>query len=344
MTDNIQFTSAPAADLEAFLHHKQYSKITVLADANTAALCYPIIKPALPAHDLIEVPPGEEHKNIATCELIWGRMTASQLDRHSAMIVVGGGVLGDMGGFCSATYKRGIDFILIPTTLLSQVDASVGGKLGVDFQHFKNHIGVFKTPALTLLHAGFLSTLPVEEKRSGFAEVIKHALISDANMWRQIQSHPMDKQPWDTLLHHSVNIKLGVVKTDPYERGLRKTLNAGHTIGHAVETYLLQEGRKILHGEAVAVGLICESFLAKERKMLTAEEFEEITRYLIATFGKVVLHEEDQDPIAALTSQDKKNRENRILCVLLDGIGNAKWDCEISSDEVKRALTFYRDA
>ncbi len=344
MTDNIQFTSAPAADLQAFLLQKRYSKIAVLADDNTAALCYPLVKPALPEHELIEILPGEEHKSISTCELIWGRMTDLELDRHSALVVIGGGVLGDMGGFCAATYKRGIDFILIPTTLLSQVDASIGGKLGIDFRHFKNHIGVFKTPALTLLHAGFLSTLPNEEKRSGFAEVIKHALIADRSMWRQIQSQPMASQSWDSLLKHSVGIKLGVVKTDPFEKGLRKTLNAGHTIGHAVETYLLQEGRKILHGEAVAVGLICEAFLARERGMLTDTEFQDVTRYLTETFGKVELREEDQEPIAGLTTQDKKNRDNKILCVLLDGIGNAKWDCEISSDEVKRALTFYRDA
>ncbi len=344
MTDNIKFTTAPAADLMTFLQQKKYSKIAVLTDENTGKLCYPIIRAGLPGHEIIEVPAGEEHKNIATCELIWSKMTDYALDRHSVLVVVGGGVLGDMGGFCAATYKRGIDFILIPTTLLSQVDASIGGKLGVDFLHFKNHIGVFKTPDLTLLHAGFLETLPEGEKRSGFAEVVKHALIADAEMWQQIRSERFESQPWDTLLHHSVGVKLNVVKTDPFEKGLRKTLNAGHTIGHAVETYLLKSDRKILHGEAVAVGLVCEAFLAKEKKMLTNDDFEGIREYLLATFGKVELDEEDQEPIARLTSQDKKNRENRIMCVLLDGIGNAQWDCEISLDEVKRALSFYRNA
>ncbi len=344
MTDNIQFSTDPAADLKAFLQQKQYSKTAVLTDRNTARHCYPMLREALPVHRLIEIPAGEEQKTLATCDTIWGQMTDQALDRHSVLVIIGGGVLGDMGGFCAATYKRGIDFILIPTTLLSQVDASIGGKLGIDFRHFKNHIGVFKTPVLTLLHSGFLKTLPEAEKRSGFAEVIKHALIADAGAWEQIRTRGLDDQDWDTLLRQSADVKLQVVKADPYEKGLRKTLNAGHTIGHAVETYLLQTDRKILHGEAVVVGLVCEAFLARQRKMLSDEAFQDIATYLLKIFGKVALTESDDDAIAGLTSQDKKNKGNRILCVLLKGIGNAEWDCEISTDEVKKALAFYRSA
>ncbi len=344
MTDNIVFTADPATDLKAFLQQKAYSKVAVLVDEHTSAHCYPNIAPVLPPHKVIQVPSGEEHKNLTTCETIWSDMTSESLDRHSVLIVLGGGVLGDMGGFCAATYKRGIDFILIPTTLLAQVDASIGGKLGIDFHHFKNHIGVFQTPALTLLHSGFLKTLPAAEKRSGFAEVIKHALIADQPVWNEIRKHPLEDQRWNTLLEHSVGVKLNVVRTDPYEKGLRKILNAGHTIGHAVETHLLQNDRKILHGEAVAVGLSCEAFLAHERGMLKEAEFKEIVEYLTRVFGKVTLAEEDDDPIVKLAGQDKKNKENRILCVLLEGIGNARWDCEIKADEVKRALAFYRSA
>jgi 3-dehydroquinate synthase len=344
MTDNILFSTDPGGDLKKFLQKKNYSKIALLTDEHTAQYCYPIIRDFLPTYQRIEVPSGEEYKNISTCEKIWEKMTLDELDRHSVLIIIGGGVLGDMGGFCAATFKRGIDFILIPTTLLSQVDASIGGKLGVDFMHFKNHIGVFKTPVFTLLHAGFLQTLPESEKRSGFAEVIKHALISDAETWREIRKHTFVDQPWQELLQHSVNVKLKVVTSDPYENGLRKTLNAGHTIGHAVETFLLQSNRKILHGEAVAVGLVCEAFLSRERGMLTPSEFEEIRNYILEVFGKVNLAPEDDETIAKLTSQDKKNKENRILCVLLNGVGDAKWDCEIRQEEVKRALAFYRSA
>ena len=344
MTDNILFSADPAGDLARFLKEKKYSKLAVLTDDHTAVDCYPLLAKAIPLHDNIEVPSGEEHKNLATCELIWGKMTDQALDRHAALIIIGGGVLGDMGGFCAATYKRGIDFVLIPTTLLSQVDASIGGKLGIDFRNFKNHIGVFKTPSLTVLHSGFLDTLPPAEKRSGFAEVIKHALIADNDTWSEISRRSFEDQPWDLLLRHSVNIKRRVVAEDPYEKGVRKILNAGHTVGHAVETFLLQAKRKILHGEAVAVGLICETFLSREKGMLKEHEFDEIVTYLLRIFGKVELKEGEEVEIAALTAQDKKNKENKILCVLLEGIGNARWDCEIRSDEVKRALSFYRSA
>jgi 3-dehydroquinate synthase len=344
MTDNIQFSDDPAHDLKRFLDDKKYSKVAVLTDHNTARHCYPKLAQVLPFHQNIEIASGEEQKNIATCDAIWTKMTHQELDRHSVLIIIGGGVLGDMGGFCAATYKRGIDFILIPTTLLAQVDASIGGKLGIDFKHFKNHIGVFQTPVLTLIHAGFLDTLPEAEKRSGFAEVIKHALIADRKVWQEIEALSFVDQPWDMLLKHSVAVKLNVVSEDPYEKGLRKTLNAGHTIGHALETFLLTANRKILHGEAVAAGLVCESFIALEKGKLVQEEFDEIRRFIIKVFGKVGFDAGEEEDIAKLTIQDKKNKENRILCVLLDGIGKARWDCEIRPEDVKRALSFYRSA
>jgi 3-dehydroquinate synthase len=269
-------------------------------------------------------------------------MTDQALDRHSVLIVIGGGVLGDMGGFCAATFKRGIDFVLIPTTLLSQVDASIGGKLGVDFNHFKNHIGVFQHPALTILHAGFLKTLSSRELRSGFAEIIKHTLISDPAMWETIRLSSYSSLDWQALTKHSVSFKQKVVSEDPKEKGLRKILNAGHTIGHAIETYLLDSGNKVLHGEAIAGGLIVEGFIARERGLLKADALEAISTYILSIYGKVQIADNADDRILELALQDKKNLGNKILCVLLDGIGKARWDCEISSDEVKRALSFYR--
>lgn len=341
LPDNILFSSHPSNDLSAFLHKKKYSKLMVLLDENCRAHCYPIIASALPPHIVIEVKSGEEQKNLETCSIIWQAMTEQALDRHAALLVLGGGVLGDMGGFCAATYKRGIDFILIPTTLLAQVDASIGGKLGIDFNHLKNHIGVFQQPALTLLHSGFLKTLPLTELRSGFAEVIKHALISDNDMWQQIIQAPLADQNWEVLLRHSVAFKAHVTTEDPKEKGLRKILNAGHTIGHAVESYLLGTGHRILHGEAIAIGLIAEGFIANNRKMLNDEDFKSINNYIVSIFGKINLKENQINESAVLALQDKKNKENRILCVLLNGIGTAQWDCEISIDEVKSALTFY---
>lgn len=342
LPENILFSQDPNADLAQFLRPKKYSNIVVLVDENTRRDCFPVIAEALSAAKVIEVKSGEEQKNLATCSLIWEKMTTMALDRHAVLIVLGGGVLGDMGGFCAATYKRGIDFILIPTTLLSQVDASIGGKLGVDFNNYKNHIGVFQQPALTLLHSGFLKTLPLAELRSGFAEVIKHCLISDAAMWNEISSRPLHEQRWDLLTKHSVAFKARVTTEDPKEKGLRKILNAGHTIGHAVESYLLSKGHRILHGEAIAIGLIAECFIANQRKYLTEKELQTINVFIIQVFGKVDLTESQIQEAAAFALQDKKNKGNKILCVLLDGIGKARWDEEISINEIKSALEYYQ--
>lgn len=342
LPDNILFSTQPAADLANFINRKNYSAIALLADENTLKDCYPILRNALPPHTVIQVAAGEEQKNINTCLTIWQAMTTQAFDRHAVLIILGGGVLGDMGGFCAATYKRGIDFVLVPTTLLAQADASIGGKLGIDFNHFKNHIGVFQQPALTLLASDFLKTLPPAELRSGFAEVIKHALISDSAMWHEIQSRKLHEQDWLRLVKHSVEFKARITTEDPKEKGIRKILNAGHTIGHAVESYLLGAHRRILHGEAVAVGLIAEGYIAAGKGMITEEALRQITTYILEIFGKVNLTDKDIEDAAAMTLQDKKNKGNKILCVLQDGIGKALWDVEISLDEVKTALAFYR--
>jgi len=254
---------------------RNYSQIAILTDTNTRKHCYPIIT-SLPKHEVVEVHAGEEHKNIDTCKIIWQKLTDLSFDRHSLLIILGGGVLGDMGGFCAATFKRGIDFILVPTTLLSQVDASVGGKLGIDFNNFKNHIGVFCNPKSTVIHAPFLKTLPERELRSGFAEVIKHCLISDEQMWHVIKKRALTEQDWGTLVKHSVDFKRSVTDQDPKERGLRKILNFGHTIGHALESYFLAEGNLIFHGEAIAMGMIMESFIACEKKLISQAQLNDI--------------------------------------------------------------------
>jgi 3-dehydroquinate synthase len=342
MPDNLVFATEPGSPLQEFIKTKQYSKITVLTDENTQKHCYPLIEKVLPAHKTITIRAGEEHKSIETCVKIWDAMTSHALDRHSVLVILGGGVLGDMGGFCAATFKRGIDFILIPTTLLSQVDASIGGKLGVDFQNFKNHIGVFQVPAQTILHAGFLKTLSVREKRSGFAEIVKHCLISDRQMWDIVRQRSFEDQDWDTLIRHSVSFKEKVVTEDPREKGLRKILNMGHTIGHAVETFLLASGNKILHGEAIAAGLIMESLLSHQKGLITKDDLTQINEFILSIFGKVELSSKNDDAIALLTLQDKKNEGDKILTVLIDGIGKARWDCEITKEEVKGALTIYR--
>jgi 3-dehydroquinate synthase len=317
-----------------------YSQVVILTDTNTHQHCYPLVQ-NLVQHQLITVDAGEENKNIETCKIIWQQLTDYQVDRHSLLIVLGGGVLGDMGGFCAATFKRGIDFILMPTTLLSQVDASVGGKLGIDFNNFKNHIGVFCEPKATLVHSAFLKTLPERELRSGFAEVIKHCLLSDKPMWNNIRAKNLHEQDWNLLVKHSVEFKKSVTDKDPKEKGLRKILNFGHTIGHALESYFMSEGNRIFHGEAIAMGMIMESFIAKEKKMMEAKELDEIVSYLIQIFEKQDMPWGDA-LVIQLIAQDKKNKGSEILMALPKGIGNASWDVLVSEDELEKSFDFYR--
>lgn len=337
-------TIAPLAEsLPAFLNTHDFSAIAVIVDNHTFRFCYPSVKEMLPKHTLIRIKAGEEQKHIATCELIWDAFTRANFDRHALVLNLGGGVIGDMGGFCAATYKRGIDFVQLPTTLLAQVDASVGGKLGIDFNGFKNHIGVFKQPNAVLIDPTLLETLPERELRSGFAEVIKHCLIADGTMWDEIRRRDLDEQNWSALVAHSVAIKQRVVEQDPTEQGIRKILNFGHTIGHAVETYCLTQPRKrLLHGEAIAVGMLAESYIACHKKMIDEIQLTEIEEYLFAVYGNVRLTEADTEPILALTLQDKKNRGREIRMSLPNGIGSCAFDIPVSAAEMRRGLEFYR--
>ena len=337
-------TIAPLAEsLPLFLDAHDFSAIAVIADNHTFRFCYPNLKEILPKHTLVRIKAGEEQKHMATCELIWDALTRANFDRHALVLNLGGGVIGDMGGFCAATYKRGIAFAQLPTTLLSQVDASVGGKLGIDFNGFKNHIGVFQQPNAVLIDPVFLETLPERELRSGFAEVIKHCLIADASMWDEIRRLDLDEQDWSVLVAHSVAVKQRIVAQDPTEKGIRKILNFGHTIGHAIETNFLTRPRKrLLHGEAIAVGMLAEAYIACYKKMIDEILLTQIEEYIFAVYGNVRLTEEDTDPILALTLQDKKNRGREVRMSLLDGAGSCAFDIPVSAAEMRKGLEFYR--
>lgn len=343
LPDHIKVTRNPGSELQSFLGSKNYSTVFLLTDENTHRHCYPIIQHELPYHHPITIKAGEEFKTIETCVEIWQRLTEAGADRHSVVIVLGGGVLGDMGGFCAATFKRGVDFILIPTTLLAQVDASIGGKLGIDFNFYKNQIGVFCEPALTIVSSVFLKTLPERELRSGFAEVVKHALISGKDHWIKLKGVSFSDQKWQDVIASSIAFKYSIIQQDPKEKGLRKILNAGHTIGHAIESFMLKHNHPVLHGEAVAAGLVCEAFISYSKRKLAESELREITEYLIPLFGKIAFEGVDEKEIAALCLQDKKNTGNSILAVLPEEIGNAVWDQKISESEIENALAFYRN-
>ena len=329
--------------LKTFLATQDYSKIIVLTDTNTKRFCYPIIKDSLPKHTVIAVKHGEENKNLQTCEIIWSAMTEAQLDRHALMINLGGGVIGDMGGFCAATYKRGINFIQIPTTLLSQVDASVGGKLGIDFQGFKNHLGVFTLPNTVLIDPIFLETLSEREKRSGFAEILKHCLIQDVNKWNEIRGKDLVEQDLPDLIAHSVEIKKKVVEQDPTEKGLRKILNFGHTLGHAIETFFLPQGKKrLFHGEAIATGMVCESYIAYTRGLIDERTLDQIEEFVFSIYGKVDIDVADFDTIIGLTLQDKKNKGKEVRFSLINAAGSCLYDIVVTKNEMKKALEYYK--
>jgi 3-dehydroquinate synthase len=310
-------------------------------DSNTAEACYPLVQQALPKHETFAFHAGEIHKNLETCSKIWQWMTDSGFDRKAIIINLGGGVTGDMGGFCASTYKRGIRFLNIPTTLLSQVDASVGGKLGVDFNGFKNHIGVFAEPIAVLISETFLRTLPLAELRSGYAEVIKHGLIRDDIYFQTLKVEDWEKQDWNKIIERSITIKKEVVEKDPKESGLRKILNFGHTIGHAFESFYLDSKLHLLHGEAIAIGMICEAFLSHQKLGLAENELTLITDSLLKIYDKSEIPEKDLPQIIDLCSQDKKNEGSVINFSLLKKIGTCDFNIAVTKEEIEESIKYY---
>jgi 3-dehydroquinate synthase len=332
------------APLKEFLEKGRYSRLIVLSDDHTEAFCLPRVAPFLKLHNWtsIVIPSGEKHKNIDTCRQIWQEMMNVRADRRALVINLGGGVIGDMGGFCAATFKRGIDFVQVPTTLLSQVDASIGGKLGIDFGQVKNSIGLFRNPKAVFIDPAFLSTLPFRERRSGFAEIIKHSLIADAGQWKQLREiDNLEEVDWPALIGPSLCIKKNIVLEDPMERGLRKALNFGHTIGHAVESLLLPTPKPLLHGEAVAVGMICEAFLSHEESDLPLRDVESICNYLQQHFNPQPIAPAQFGTLLQLMANDKKNDGAGINFSLLPAIGSVKVNQVVDPSSIRRSLEYY---
>jgi 3-dehydroquinate synthase len=341
--ESIIFTNNISEDLKNYLGQLNFSQVGVIMDSNTVKHCYPVISENLPLYvKTFTFDAGEANKNLATCSLIWHWMTEAGFDRKALIINLGGGVTGDMGGFCAATYKRGIRFINIPTTLLSQVDASVGGKLGIDFNGFKNHIGVFSQPEAVIISELFLGTLPESELRSGYAEVIKHGLIRSSNYFHCLKAEGWKDQSWRDIIEKSVSIKKEVVEKDPKESGMRKILNFGHTIGHAFESYYLDTSNHLLHGEAIAIGMICETYLSHKKLGLSLLEMEQIIQMLKSVFGKIDFHEEDFPAIIELCNQDKKNEGKSINFSLLKHIGVCDYNISVSKEEIEESILYYQ--
>ncbi|MDZ4668361.1 MAG: 3-dehydroquinate synthase [bacterium] len=340
----IFFGSEVLEKLAETLINKEYSKIFVLMDTNTQNYCWPILSPYLVNYITIVIPAGEANKTLHYAESVWSKFQENFADRKAVLINLGGGVVSDLGGFCAATYKRGIDFINIPTTLLSMVDASIGGKLGVDFNAYKNVIGVFQHPKYIFINPEFLSTLAPEESRNGLAEVCKHALIEDKSLFEKLETLAIND--WEnarSLIFQSLKIKVSIVKKDPLEKDLRKTLNFGHTIGHAIETYsMLNDKMPLKHGEAIAIGIICEAFISKNIQGLSNSELSKISNYIMQRFPKY----KGNLPAATLIEimkNDKKNHEGLINFTLLKKIGKAKININCHDELIEKSLEYYRN-
>jgi len=323
-----------------WLRTHEYRQILTISDENTLRHCWPTFSAALGDAGLlppVTIPAGELHKNLHTCQYLWQAMLDAQLDRKALVINLGGGVIGDMGGFCAATWKRGVDFVQVPTTLLSMTDAAIGGKLGIDFQNIKNTIGVFQNPAAIFTDAAFLKTLPARELLSGFAEVIKHALIGAPDLWNTILAATEQHQHlnyhtfnWPALLEASIAVKVRVVTEDPFEKGLRMVLNYGHTLGHAVESYLLHTTDPMTHGEAVAWGMVAES----EWVYGEGERLKAIKKVVRHYFPERHMPENATEALWHLMLQDKKNSHGRVRIVVP---GHTAFSMEIQEIE-KHAL------
>ncbi len=333
-------------ELKSFLERGNYSKIFLLTDYNTSKHCLPFLQhciPSLTQFDIIEVDPGEENKNIDFCIGIWNMLLDFNADRNSLLINLGGGVVSDMGGFAASTYKRGIDFVQVPTTLLSQVDASVGGKTGIDLGNVKNIIGTFTQPKAVFISTGFLDTLDQRQLVSGFAEVIKHGLIFDAAYFRQIKMIKAEGISSD-IINRSIEIKNEVVTKDPLEKGLRKILNYGHTIGHAVEGLSLKHDKNpLLHGEAIAIGMICEAYLSVTHNKLSKAELEEIGAYIRSVFPDYSLNGESYSELIEIMKNDKKNSGGEIGFALLNKIGCCDYNIYLSEDSIVDSLNYYKE-
>lgn len=332
--------------LNEFLNTKKYSKYFIIVDENTIEHCLETILTnidCLADADVIQTESGEDNKTIEVVTQVWYSMSEAHADRNALVINLGGGVISDMGGFIASTYKRGIDFLNIATTLLSQVDASVGGKLGIDLGGLKNQIGVFNFPQMVVIYPPFLQTLEFRQLRSGFAEVLKHALIQDANYWEEVKNIKVSSDcNWGKIIEHSVQIKNKVVLEDPREKGLRKILNYGHTIGHAIETWHLENDPNFfLHGEAIAIGMIAEGYLSKEKTGLSEEALKEIVQVLKSVYDLKPLNKENFERYCGLMIHDKKNSGGQISCSLLTKIGECKWDIFANKEDLLKALEYY---
>lgn len=325
----------------------EHDRIFVLVDETTNKLCWSLVKDYLCLKDAQTIVIGatDRRKNLDTLVHVWESLQQGKATRHSLLINLGGGMVTDLGGFAASTYKRGINFINIPTTLLAMVDASVGGKTGINFGGLKNEIGVFNDAEFVLFDTNWLRTLDEANIRSGYAEMLKHGLIADNTMWAELINFNLaqpDLRQLASMLDKSVRIKERIVAEDPHEKGIRKALNLGHTFGHAFESWAMKR-QPVLHGYAVAFGLIAELYLATTQTDFPTERMRQTVNFIRAYYGSLPITCNDYPELIELMHHDKKNRGSEINVTLLGGIGDIRIDQTITEEDIKEALDFFRE-
>lgn len=340
MGQNLIFTNDVQAAIERLTNDSDHNLTVWIADVNTARLM-----PA-PAH-LITIPDGDENKTLATVTRVWDEMERMGVTRRSLVINLGGGMVTDLGGFVAATFKRGVRFINVPTTLLGAVDAAVGGKTGFNYHGLKNEIGTFAPASDVIISTRFFDTLPVEEMKSGYAEVLKHAMLSNRDEFFRLLDHdfnaPIDHDDMLERLRRSVQVKADIVARDPNEQGERKALNLGHTIGHALESLAMKREKPVPHGYAVAWGLVTETILSYIRLKFPSEDVHRLGHFVRDNYRGFPFTCDDYDELLALMRHDKKSRNGEITCTLLTSIGDYRIDQALTPDDVTAALDILRD-
>ena len=343
-------------ELAQFLDKQTYSKLFILVNQKTKRFCLPLFdKHNKHPYHRIEIKDGESHKNIKTVQYIWEQLTLLGADRQSILINLGGGVITDIGGFAAATFKRGIRFINIPTTVLAMVDAAIGGKTGIDFQGLKNQVGVFQNAIALWINSAFLNTLDKRELASGLAEILKYGFIETPALLEKLKNFQIDTQVLDiNLIRESISIKQKIVQLDPMEHGIRKTLNFGHTLGHAIETHYLSKSKKeqLLHGEAVAIGMIMALHLSHQLLGFDIEKLRIYSQLMLRFYTDMtgttryqlpLIDLDETSSIINLLQHDKKNNKGRINFILLKDIGKPVIDCQVTHNQIIESINFYNN-
>ena len=336
------------SDLEEAINLCPHDKLFILVDEHTHEFCLPLLSDfnCLKEVEIITIGASDVNKNIETLASVWKELGDRGATRHSLMINLGGGMVTDLGGFAASTFKRGIKYINIPTTLLAMVDASVGGKTGINFNGLKNEIGVFSPAECVLIDTQFLKTLDTQNLLSGYAEMLKHGIISTTEHWAELLNfdwNHIDYKALQTLVAKSVQIKEDIVEQDPFEKGIRKALNVGHTAGHALESLAMETNHPVLHGYAVAWGIVCELYLSYGKTGFPKDKLRQTTQFIKEHYGIMTFNCKQYDRLYEFMTHDKKNTSGIINFTLMGEIGDIRINQSATQKEVMDMLDFYRE-